>query len=613
MILNTFNGGLSQKVSPNLIALNEAQVCANIDTSVGKLAPLKDDTYYDDGVSWLNKPNFYWFEGNWVREVSGTSFTTFSNILYWSKGTGPLQFTKNGSDIFDVGIEAPTEAPTLDAAEEPTITASQATSGSSDLSTDTYNYRVVVYYGNKYNYQDITIDYTGSRGININISGVDSIDKLYVYRLYEAKYRLIKSDFDVSNGVIAIDNTLDISDKSSLSYLPGYTYESVRQYCYTYYSSSYGHESSPSPYTDETVILGSVELSNFGTSTNEAVNQIRLYRIGGDLTNMTLVGTYDIPATTVVDSSTDLELAENGLLSTIGLIKPPDGLNYLTTYNSTLFAAIDSKLYFSELALPSNWSELNTIQLQDSITGIGATQNGLLIFTRNRTFLLRGTDASNFSLIMLNGSQGCVNHSTINYVNNTLIWLSLDGICSSIGADITVLTEQKLGRLSLTSYSSVVFDNQYFLFASDKTYVIDFRYGSVIVYNLDEVYKGGHYSYFYDRLFLYRSSDDTIVKFADSDINRDISYRTGWLSSNGVTNAKVYKKLYIFTIGETQLTTYVDGVKSLGSFELDDGYNEIQLPQDSTRGYYFEIEFFGKGEVVQIELITEEERLNYNG
>lgn len=612
MIINKFNSGLSKKISPNLIALDESVVCVNLDTSVGKLAPLKQDTIYTSNISWLNKPAIYWFEGNWVKNGLGTSYATFNNILYWSQGFGALKYTDNGSDIRDLGISAPISKLSVASGKAAIVSISNSSTGSGELPEGSYSYRIVSYINDEYSYEDKTIAHDGVAGINIFVTNTNAIDKLYIGRLVGSKYYTIYETIAPTTGLAHLDQVLDISTNGTLSFISGLTKTNTRQYCYTYYSTATGHESAPSPLSVETDILGSANVSGFLPANDSIIDRVKLYRIGGNITNLTLVNTYAVPLTTITDDLTDLDIAENDLLVTKGLIPPPDGLNYLTVYNSSLFASIDSKLYFSDEALPNNWSELNTIQVQDSITGLGATQNGLLVFTRNRTYLLRGSNSLDFSIIMLNDSQGCIDHGTIKYVSNQLLWLSLDGICSSIGSNISLVSENKLGRLNVNSYGAIVYDNQYFLFTDTETYVIDFRFNSIIIFTLDSIYKGGAYSYSTDKLYLYRI-DDTIVEYATSTSNRSLTYKTPWLSHNGITKVKVYKKLYLYIEGEISIDIYIDKALALDSFDLSEGFNELSLPNSFTRGYFMQIEFRGPGSVLQVEIINEEERIPYNG
>jgi len=615
MIINNFTGGLSRYVSANLINTNESVVCTNVELLKGSLTPIKEDTIYSTSSAWLNQTEFYWFEGNWVTSAQGTSFTTFANKLYYSTGIGPLKVTNNGSDIFDLGIDAPPSALNIKSNVQPEGTLSISSVESDFDEAAIYKYRIVYVFGDHYNYEDLEIAYDPDtdNSIQIDIKGISTSSDISIYRLYDGRYRLLKEHSGGSNTTLTYNDVVYfIEENNPITYIDGYSKVNTRQYCYTYASSVYGYESAPSPLTEETEILGDTTLTGFVASSNPLVDQYKVYRIGGDITNLTLIETYSDSTTSVLDNKSDLSIAENDLLMTTGSTKPPDGLNHLSLYNSTLFASLDSKLYFSETALPNNWSELNTIEVSDTIIGMGATQNGLLIFTRNKTFLLRGTDASNFSLILLNGEQGCIDHSTISYINNMLVWVSLDGICSSIGAGVTNMTEQRLGKISLNTYGSVVSNNKYYLFHETGTYVLDYRSGNMTISEVDTIYYGGHYSNFHDSIFMYRS-DDVIVEFANSTTNRSLSYKTGWLTEGSLTKQKMYKKLYIFVTGDMLLNTYVDGRQSLENIELLTGYNELMVPQDDTRGYYTELQFSGTNSVVQLEVVIEIERVPYDG
>jgi len=220
-------------------------------------------------------------------------------------------------------------------------------------------------------------------------------------------------------------------------------------------------------------------------------------------------------------------------------------MNYLTEYSSTLFGAIGNTLYYSESGLVENWSEFNFIKFPETITGLGPTQNGLLVFSKNSTHILIGTDNSNFAKILLNKSQGCVAHLTIAYASNTLIWQSLDGICVSNGANIEVITKHKLGKLDLSPIASVVYDNEYYLFHEDGVLIVE---GLTVFKTLDLVVRGASYVSTFDKLYFISPEDNSMYSFGDNPTEpMEFHYKSGWLAENGLTNLKVFKNIYIYS------------------------------------------------------------------
>jgi hypothetical protein len=108
------------------------------------------------------------------------------------------------------------------------------------------------------------------------------------------------------------------------------------QYCYTYYNTSDGTESKPTPYSVEIPItLKQMEVSVIA-STDPQVDAIRLYRLGGVLPSMTLVTTLTNTTQTYIDNII-AEDVDGHVLDSFSFGQAPSGLRYLTENNAMLF------------------------------------------------------------------------------------------------------------------------------------------------------------------------------------------------------------------------------------------------------------------------------------
>jgi hypothetical protein len=165
------------------------------------------------------------------------------------------------------------------------------------------------------------------------------------------------------------------------------------QYTYTYYDSGEGIESAPAPLSTElTLPTGkSVDLSGFVASTNIFVDKIRLYRVGADATDFTLLIELPVATTTYNDNIPTLS-AIGTILTTYTYQTPLSNLRYITEAYGMLFAAIGTSLYYTEIGGPDYWPATNFIPIAETITGIAAIPDGLVIFTYNKAYLLLGTD-----------------------------------------------------------------------------------------------------------------------------------------------------------------------------------------------------------------------------
>lgn len=377
----------------------------------------------------------------------------------------------------------------------------------------------------------------------------------------------------------------------------------VRQYCYTYYNTTDGTESAPSSYSDEvSYTADNITISNITVSADPQVTHIKVYRLGGPYTAMVLVATIAKTSISYVDTLSDLAI-DGAVLASANGGQAPTGLAHLVEHNAMFFGSVDDKLYYSDIAFVNNWSLFFFIDFDSTIIGIGSTQNGLLVFTKTKTYIVTGTSPTALNKVLLHNTQGCINHKTIKYVDNVLVWLSQDGLCSSNGGTVIVSTLDKLGKLSYTSISAEIWDSQYFLFHSTGTLVADFRYGPPIYRDLSIVALGTWYSIVFDKIY-YTISTGALYSLHKGTGVLDYSYKSGKISDGAMTVLKNYKVFYIYIIGTTELKLYIDGDLVITK-TLVDGLNEVKPPQSDRLGYYLEFEFNGTGEVIEIEYKAE--------
>lgn len=604
--LNIFSRGLNIKNSPYLLEENEATIYNNIDNSFGSLKPIKANTILSN--SFGTNSSFIYFNGQWVNKSATTSYVIFNNKLYYSDSVGEVQKSTNGIYFYNLGI-ANTNSKVTTAiydTNESIVIANKIVSDTSDIPTGTYTYMFVYYSvldaGIAYTTKTEEFQYTSNYGITFTVNTTSSMSAVDVYRLYEGNYKLVSHLSKDGSEFTGEDIIFALTDKAYYS-TPVFDTIPIRQYCYTYYNDADGAESAPTEYSDEILTIGTILVSNIVASTDPQVTNIRLYRIGGDLTSMTLVDTLSNTSQQYHDTKTDIEIASNDILITVGSTKPPTGLSHLTEYNATLFGAKDSVLWFSETGLPDLWNEFYQIPFTDTIMGLGSTQNGLLVFLRNATYIIVGTSSANLSRYLLNDSQGCISHKTIKYVNNSLVWLSLDGLCTSQGSTIEVITESKLGKLNIDAIDASVYENQYYLFHEDGTIVMDTRNSSLCFKTLDLVCRGSYYSSQFDKLYILNTSG-FLEEFATGSSYLEYNYKSGWLTEGSLSVIKNYSTIYIFTSGEVTFKFYVDGLLA-GTYELVSGFNQIKIPASTPKGYYSEIEFIGTGFVYEIEFKVE--------
>lgn len=600
MNLKDFSQGLSRRIAPNLINANESVICTNVDLTSGSLKPLKG-LKATTNTSPLDKSAFTVFKGSFIRDVQGTSFVEFNDALYISNGTDTIKKTVDGINIYDLGIIGPV-TPLITSSEFTfTYTLENNTVGDiSNIPNRTLEYLIqYITDAGSIDYVEAKFVYTGTRGVRFTLPSLSNFKSVSLYRKFESKYRLIGETFEE---LALNDAVYDISAKPSAT--PFEQKLGKRNYVYTYYSSASGFESSPSESSLELAVdVNNVEITGFTQTLDPTVDTIKIYRIGGTLVNYYLVDSLAISSLAYTDEKSDLDiLAVGEILSTTGFIQPPKGTKFLTEFNSAIFASNESTLYFSNPGLVDQWTGFNFIAFPEEITGLGSTQNGLLVFSRNKTWIITGESLSTYSKQLLNGSQGCISHSTVAYVSNNLLWQSLDGICLSMGGNIELISWPKLGRISFNPITAEVFDNQYFLFHETGTLIIDFRQG-VRFSELDLIARGAYYSSRFDRLYILIPDSIGIYEFGEGEL-LEYLYKTGWLTEGRLTNFKTYKKVYLYCVGTSTIKLYMNGVLA-NTLGLVNGFNELTFPQVKTKGYYIELEISGTGEVLEIEFSLE--------
>lgn len=368
------------------------------------------------------------------------------------------------------------------------------------------------------------------------------------------------------------------------------------QYCYTYYNEVDGTESKPSTYSDEIEATNEALRTQIILSDDPQVTHIRLYRIGGDITTMTLVIQLDNVSVFYTDSIADLDI-DGSVLDTYNSYEAPDNLKYLVEAYASFFGAVGDKLWFSAAGFPNAWSPLQTIDFDADITGIGVLPEGILVFTKYKTYIITGTDSSTFVKYLLSSDQGCIAHSSINFIQNILVWASQDGICSSNGTAIQVISQDKLGNLDLVIESSLVFEDVYYLSTPTTLLCLDMRYNPI--FKEFEV-QGDYIASFDDTLYIHNNG--ALFELLKGTTDLTFTYKTGLLTDGGLTFNKNYSTIKARVIGELIVKVYIDEILVDTTIINEEEINtvDISLGRVSQAGFSLEFEVSGTGKLFEI-------------
>ena len=139
MKLTDFLGGLSTRLAPHLIDVNQSVICNNVDMTNGDLRPLKGLVPRMDTIP-LSESHFVTYKGGFVSGDAGTHFVEFNDILYKSSTSGVISKTTNGTNWTKLGLIPPVTELTVET-EEVNFTYSTIDSGDdSDIPVGKHKY-----------------------------------------------------------------------------------------------------------------------------------------------------------------------------------------------------------------------------------------------------------------------------------------------------------------------------------------------------------------------------------------------------------------------------------------------------------------------------------------
>jgi len=637
MKVQVFDGGVSSRLDPQLLQVNQGVVYENIDNSTGVLTPVKDKLATAIALQPYHK--FFNKEQVWLDNDVPTDYLEFQgNMYYTDRLTAPQKF--DGTTTTNLGIIAPASAPTIaaDSATEPldTFTTLNGT-GAGDLPAADFDYMLFnspvaqspLSAPFKFTVYASSTTSTRALGEIVKIAGINrnSINELarfigntittapdptnrqitfsdligpldtygQLYRNFGGTYYLVGA-FSAS-ALTIVDDKYDISSHQELNFDHISSFNGTYQYVYTYYNENDGTESAPSPVSDELTIQGGRIDITMIDSPDPQVTKKRLYRVGGDITEFTLVEEFAVGDNNYDDSLKDSEL-DGRLLESDNYYEAPIGLKFLSESYAMLFGVVGSQLRFTPIGKPYAWPPEYSLQFDADITSIGPVANGLIICTQFRTFLVTGTGPLSLAQQLLRGDQGCISFESMQEANiGTLIWASEDGLCTSSGSNVVSLTKNALGDVTLDPVSAIVHNEVYYIHNSDgSTLAWDYRFGQTPKW-LDlgigslALANNELYGYFDGLLYLLFQGTENLT----------LKYKSPRFIEGLMTEAKTYKKVYIRSEGDIILRIIIDDVQVADFTLAGTATHQVQVPQPLQRGYSFQAEIEGTGKVLEFE------------
>jgi hypothetical protein len=623
MKIQQFQGGLATRQQPQFLNVNEGAVYTNIDNSLGTLTPVKQSLPTD--IALAKYQTWFHAEQEWVDSTVPRDYLEYKQRLYWSDRTTRPQLHTGTSQV-NLGISVPPKVVgTANLTPDSIVDITAASVAGAGLPAEELKY-ILVNSGTttQSNAIAVTVPATATQPAKLTGSNIFDAIKLVtvhalanlnrnvefskpvgivigsggvdVYRLYEGEYYLVGNL--ATDASVLTDSVLDISANAILDNTLFGELQGVYQYQLTYYNSALGLESGPSPISVEYDLSegGRMGFTTLPVSSDPQVDKKRLYRLGGNLTTMTLVVELDNATTTYTDELRDTELPGD-LLQTAIALPAPTGLAFLTEAYAMLFGALDDRLRFTPIGEPDQWPELYFLQFDAPITGLAAVTGGILVFTYFKTFLVTGTGPTSLSQQLLTSDQGCIAFESVQVIAGTALWASTDGICASSGNETKVISKDKLGKLSLDPVDSIVYDEAYYLLeANGSMLVFDFAYGGI--------YKRlslGNESLVIANDVLYGWRAGKLEVISGSLDNASLTYKSPRFIEGSVTDHKTYKNVRFFHKGDIIVKIWIDDrLVATGNLTGTDT-TIIKIPQEQQRGFYIQFELTGTGEVYEYE------------
>lgn len=128
---------------------------------------------------------------------------------------------------------------------------------------------------------------------------------------------------------------------------------------------------------------------------------------------------------------------------------PPDDITYIYSLSNRMFVASGKKIYYSRVNEPEVFPDANYSEdITGTITGLGAVQNALLIFTKDETYIYNASQPATSKPYAISNNIGCDSHWTIQPIEGGQGsgWLSREGLAMTNGKSIFLISKNKVSQ-----------------------------------------------------------------------------------------------------------------------------------------------------------------------
>lgn len=576
-----FNGGISRAKSKFLTDPQYGTEVENAYIEFGYIAGIK-------GAEKIQKkdfqPYFYIFQDEVFSFNEPTEFVEINETLYHKRVDGELfaihktyndddetsepvlelvetlaGIENDNSSIFNaVEVEIPEIVLTYQASNKDNF---------EGLPLGTYSYKICYLYQSSIIYTksfDVVVDGTYN-AVSIKLEKQKEYTA-HLYRLYNGKYYLRQRI------ALDIDTFYQDYDENILGnvLIPNeLTNEKIQmRYQYTYWNDTFETESNFTPLSDVFQVdpLKAYSLKDIIPSKDPQVTHVYVYRLGENAIKPTAVGKIENDATKETLEFIDILTNPNNtkVLDTAIYRYPcnPKIIN-LTSSNGILFGSIDNRIYHSSLYNPAYWADKDSFKLDDTCTALLACNEGILAFTRTKTFLITFSNGIPYQYVIANDI-GCNSMGSCDSSLGMPIFSDNTGFFTYSKNTIHKMSHALLGNLeNLEVIDSCTKTGVYYATTKDTTYAIDFNSGRPVISNM---YTGRNFA----KIQNYRNgtiySTDGIDLFSLLTGERELfHYRSVVIHDNNIMHKSGYNTLYIIGEGKIELKILLDGNVSLST------------------------------------------------
>ena len=115
-------------------------------------------------------------------------------------------------------------------------------------------------------------------------------------------------------------------------------------------------------------------------------------------------------------------------MSNLDRSPPPKDLKNLAHMFGVLYGTVGNKLWYSEQGKLDYFQRTNNYSFDDTLTALLPTSAGLLVFSENKTWVLRGTNRAEYNVELISADIGCLDMQSCLTVESSPVWVSHGGL-----------------------------------------------------------------------------------------------------------------------------------------------------------------------------------------